>query len=163
MAKKNQKFPDIFLDFDKIEEMVDNMITRMEDNENFDPNQPLVMGFSIKIDPNGDTQFVEVQPPESGESLLDAQPTPFVEIQNQKNDFRITIEMPGVRKESIRLNGDNNELIVSTQNTTKNYYKRIRFQEELEFEKADAEYNNGILEITIPKKNPSRPNPIAVK
>ncbi len=163
MPKKNEKFPEVFLDFDKIEEMVDNLIAKMEENENFDPNQPVVMGFSLKIDPNGNTQFVEMKPSELDSTVVEAQPEPFVEIQNQDNAFLITVEMPGLKRENLRLNADDTELVVSTQNTTKNYYKRVRFQEKIDIEKINAEFNNGILEIRIPKMHKPAGNQVLIK
>ncbi|MDO8624856.1 MAG: hypothetical protein Q7R47_02140, partial [Candidatus Diapherotrites archaeon] len=89
MDRKKDRLNDIFLDFDKIEELVEQMVQRLEQSEEFDPNQPFEMGFSIKVDPNGNTQFVEMRPPDTSVSAFEAQAEPFVEIQNQDNAFLV--------------------------------------------------------------------------
>jgi HSP20 family protein len=152
MDKKKDRITDIFLDFDKIEELVEQMIHRLEQSEEFDPDQPFEMGFSIKVDPNGSTQFVEMTPHGAGPQALDAQTEPFVEIQNADAAFLVTIELPGVQKQHLKLNADPFELTVRTQHTSKNYYKKIRFKEAIRTDGINAEFNNGILEIRLPKK-----------
>jgi len=154
--KKNQRFPDFFLDFEKIEEMIDDMMGKMEESTNFDPTKPIVMGLSIRIDPSGNSQIVEMKPSDATRSNdFVAQPEPLVEIQNADGGFLVTVEMPGVKKENLALQCDANELIVQSKNTNPNYYKKIRFQEELNPKQINAEFRNGILEIQIPKKEVS--------
>jgi len=149
MEKRSDKFTDIFIDFDKIEELVDQMMERLEKNGRLETNKPIDMAFRITVDPNGHTKFDELA---SDPQVLEAQAEPLIEIQNQENAFLVTVELPGATKESIRLHAGENELTVSTQTAGKNFYKKIRFQETIKPGSAKAEFNNGILEIKIEKQ-----------
>lgn len=152
--KKERKFPEIFIDMGKIEDLVDDMLEKIERQGNFDPQAGIMMGFHVKIDPSGNANIVEMKTDEQISNTISAQTEPLVEIQNQENAFLINAELPGVTKEQISLNCEANELTIQTKNSNQNFFKKIRFLEELEPTKVTAEFHNGILEIRAPKQAP---------
>ena len=69
----------------------------------------------------------------------------------EKELIKIIIELPGVKKEDLKLKKFNNMLILKASCERRSYYKEIALKEDPESIK--TKYNNGVLEITIkPKK-----------
>ncbi|AMM54343.1 Hsp20/alpha crystallin family protein [Pyrococcus kukulkanii] len=97
---------------------------------------------------------------------------PFVDIFDRGDEFVITAELPGVKKEDIKVRvTDDAVYIEATVKREKElekegavrieryytgYRRVIRLPEEVIPEKAKARYNNGVLEIRIPKRHPTK-------
>ncbi|ASJ09653.1 heat-shock protein [Thermococcus siculi] len=97
---------------------------------------------------------------------------PFVDIFDRGDRFVITAELPGVRKEDIKLRVTEDTVYLEAQVRREKeleqegairieryysgYRRVIRLPEEVIPEKAKARYNNGVLEIEIPKKKPTK-------
>ncbi len=96
------------------------------------------------------------------------------DIKDEGDKYVLESELPGFEKEDIKLDIESNYLILSaehsTQNDTKdekdNYirrersygsYKRSFDISDVITEKIDAEYKNGILIVTLPKKSADVP------
>ncbi|MDV3103201.1 Hsp20/alpha crystallin family protein [Thermococcus waiotapuensis] len=98
---------------------------------------------------------------------------PFADIFDRGDKFVITVELPGVRKEDIKLRVTEDTVYIEAQMKREKeleregairieryysgYRRVIRLPEEVIPEKAKARYNNGVLEIEVPKKNPTKP------
>lgn len=93
------------------------------------------------------------------------------DIKEDENNYYIEAELPGLSKEDINLELDNDRLIISATNEEKrereeeNYIRRERrtgtyqraFQiENVEEDAIEAEYEDGILKILLPKKEPGK-------
>ncbi|WP_297419545.1 Hsp20/alpha crystallin family protein [Thermococcus sp.] len=97
---------------------------------------------------------------------------PFVDIFDRGDRFVITAELPGVRKEDIKLRVTEDAVYLEAQIKREKeleeegairieryysgYRRAIRLPEEVIPEKAKARYNNGVLEIEVPKKKPTK-------
>ncbi|MBP1912700.1 Hsp20/alpha crystallin family protein [Thermococcus stetteri] len=98
---------------------------------------------------------------------------PFADIFDRGDRFVITVELPGVRKEDIKLRVTEDTVYIEAQVRREKeleqegairieryytgYRRVIRLPEEVIPEKAKARYNNGVLEIELPKKKPTKP------
>lgn len=74
---------------------------------------------------------------------------PLVDVFEDKDAVRLYVELPGVEKDDIQLNvaGGHAEI------KAKNFYKQIALPpRDVEFDKVSANYKNGVLQVTIPKK-----------
>jgi HSP20 family protein len=96
---------------------------------------------------------------------------PFCDLIETDKEYRLCAEMPGISKDKIDINIDKKGIEISAEakseveedkkgyvNRERNYssfYRRMTFPEEVIPEKAEATYENGVLEITIPKKTPT--------
>lgn len=95
---------------------------------------------------------------------------PFADLFDEGDKYVVTIELPGVRKEDIKLRIVDNTLYVEAQANREfveegnairmeraytAFRRIIRLPEEVVPEKPRARYRNGILEVEIPKKNPT--------
>ncbi|HLO58915.1 MAG TPA: Hsp20/alpha crystallin family protein [Bacteroidales bacterium] len=103
------------------------------------------------------------------------QSLPAVNIIEGKDDYRIEVAAPGLRKEDFRINLDNNVLTVSSEREEKkesneekvmrkefNYYSFSRsftLPQTVDSEKIQASHKDGILHIMIPKRDEAKQKP----
>ncbi|WP_010477166.1 Hsp20/alpha crystallin family protein [Thermococcus zilligii] len=111
--------------------------------------------------------------PEEGIATSETWREPFADIFDRGDKFVITVELPGVRKEDIKLRVTEDTVYIEAQMKREKeleregairieryysgYRRVIRLPEEVIPEKAKARYNNGVLEIEVPKKKPTKP------
>lgn len=112
------------------------------------------------------------EPRESYELVSETWREPFVDIFDRGDKFVITVELPGVRKEDIKLRVTEDTVYIEAQIRREKeleeegairieryysgYRRVIRLPEEIIPERAKARYNNGVLEIELPKKAPGK-------
>jgi len=73
---------------------------------------------------------------------------PLTDVFEDKDRVKLYVELPGVEKNDIQLNAIEGRVEVKA----KNFYKLIDLPtKDIEFEKASANYKNGVLEVLIPK------------
>ncbi|MGQ4915512.1 MAG: Hsp20/alpha crystallin family protein [Candidatus Asgardarchaeia archaeon] len=93
---------------------------------------------------------------------------PLMDMMEDENDIIVTMEIPGVSKDDIKIQVYDNTLEVKAETKTKEeykdknvirmerqhtgFYRKITLPEEVDFENAKASYENGILKIILPKK-----------
>ncbi len=104
---------------------------------------------------------------------------PAVDIKEEKNQFLVIADLPGVEKENIHISLENNILTLQglrseEKRTSQEGYSRVertlgRFHRQFTLpqttdgNKISAKYKNGILEIIIPKKEQAVEKRIEVK
>jgi len=92
---------------------------------------------------------------------------PYVDMTQDDENIKIIAEIPGLNKEDINLKVTDDSLEISAENKkeeeTKDenwikreiryskFYRQLGFPSKVIAEKAKAQYNNGVLELTIPK------------
>ena len=80
------------------------------------------------------------------------------DITTTDKEVKVAVEMPGVKKENIKVNLYDNSLEVTTTGTEeRKYHEVIEIPPETDIETATSTYKNGILEITFKKKEQSKP------
>ncbi len=102
---------------------------------------------------------------------------PAVNILETENDYTIEVAAPGMKKEDFKVNLENNMLSISSEKKTekndekKGSYNRREFsyqsfqrtftvpENEVEGDKIAAKYCDGVLCITLPKKEEVKPKP----
>jgi len=96
---------------------------------------------------------------------------PAVNIKENEDDFTLELATPGLQKEDFKLEVNNDILTISAEvkaDENKEKYSKREFspqsfkrsftlQETLESEHITAQYKNGILLVTIPKKEEAKP------
>ncbi len=94
------------------------------------------------------------------------------DVIDEGDRVRVVVDLPGFRKEDIEIYAEGNDLIIKAvrkeeeEEKKGNYlrrerrygevYRRIPLPEGLELDKAKATYNNGVLEIVIPRSEKAR-------
>jgi len=103
---------------------------------------------------------------------------PSVDIKEEDDKFVILADLPGVNKEDIHVHMENNMLTIKGERSeehkeeSKNYsrvervkgsfYRRFNLPETADSSKISATSNNGVLTISIPKKDEQQPRRIEV-
>lgn len=101
---------------------------------------------------------------------------PAVNVKETDDDFIIELAAPGMEKKDFKINFKNNVLTISSERENKNEekndnYTRKEFsyqsfqrsftvaENAVKGDKISAKYNNGILNITLPKREELKPQP----
>jgi HSP20 family protein len=170
-------FDDMFREFD---EMQREMEREFEDIEKRIPKDlvreyetpeggkvrevgPIVYGYSMTVGPDGKPrvrEFGNVKPSRFGATFrpeITGQIEPMVDVVTTDKEVKVTVEMPGVNKEKIKINAYDSTVEVKSEDPQRKYHKIIDLPEEADIETAESKYNNGILEITFNKKKQAKP------
>lgn len=97
---------------------------------------------------------------------------PAVNIAEDKDDFKIMLAVPGMKKDDFEIDMEGNQLIISCEKEdkkeeadqwyTRKEYSYSSFQryftlpEEINKEKIEARYEDGLLKLTLPKKEDAK-------
>ena len=121
---------------------------------------PLVYGYSMTIGPDGKPrvrQFGNIKSLGSGGGImppaLTAEREPLADVTTTDKDIKVTVEMPGISKQDIKIDAYEGSVEVSTLETAPKKYRRlIELPPDADLETAKSTYTNGILEITFKKR-----------
>jgi HSP20 family protein len=142
---------------------------------------PIVYGYSMTIGPDGKPhvrEFGNVKPSASSSSSeggrftsaglrdrpeITAEREPLADVNVTDMEVKVVLEMPGVKKEDIKVNAYDGAIEVSSNDPQRKYRKTIELPQEADLETAKSSYNNGILEVTFNKKKETKPKGKEVK
>jgi HSP20 family protein len=121
-----------------------------------------------------DTFFGEPQ----SEEVANRNWVPPVDIQESEEGYRLHVELPGLTKDDINITLENNVLRLTGErkfekDVKKESYHRIEraygtfarafaLPQQVNAEKVQAAFENGILTITVPKAEAAKPRKIAI-
>ena len=78
---------------------------------------------------------------------------PLVDIISGSEDITVVAGLPGANKEDLRLNPDNCSITLESTAGERLYRKKIDLPEEIEPSTGKSTYKNGILEVSLKRKN----------
>jgi HSP20 family protein len=104
---------------------------------------------------------------------------PRCDVLERKNDYVIYAELPGAVKENLKVEYQNHLLTISGQKKpvlhqdSERFYRTerlygtfsrsFRVGEEIDTGKINAEYENGVLEVTLPKTEKAQPKTVDIQ
>jgi HSP20 family protein len=94
---------------------------------------------------------------------ITAEREPLADVNVTDNEVRVVLEMPGVKKEDIKVNAYDGAIEVLSNDPHRKYHKTIELPQQTDIETARSSYNNGILEVTFNKKKETKPKGKEVK
>ncbi len=136
---------------------------------------PFVYGYSMTIGPDGKPkirEFGNVKPSSKPEAFGFTRPSldvkeerePLVDVINTNGEIKVIVELPGVEKGDIKLQGTEDRLTISVDTPKRKYFKEIEMPTKIEPKKAKTAYKNGVLEVTVPKiKEKKKPSGERIK
>ena len=118
---------------------------------------PLVYGSTTTIGPDGKPivrEFGNVRPRMRAGAppniLTERQP--LSDVSSTDKEVKVTVELPGVSKEQIRIDANENQVNIKTEWTKRRYHEVIDLPAEVDIDSVKSTFTNGLLEITFNKK-----------
>lgn len=163
----------MFEDFD-IEKSAPKELVReytTEDGAKVREVGPIVYGYSMTIGPDGKPkvkEFGNVKPSGKGFAAtvrpqISAEREALSDVSITDKEVKVIVEMPGVKKENIKINAYDGTVEIRTDDSQRKYHQKINLPEEADIETARSAYNNGILEVTFNKKEKKKGKDIRVE
>ena len=97
---------------------------------------------------------------------------PAVNIREEKDDYQVSLAAPGLKKDDFKIDVDGNLLTISSEKEDKKEEKDARYTrkeysytsfqrsftipDEVNKEKIDAHYEDGVLKLVLPKKEEAK-------
>lgn len=78
---------------------------------------------------------------------------PLSEVSTTDKEVKVAIELPGVSKEQIKINANDNQVDIKTEDPKRKYHEVIDLPAEVDIENVKSTFTNGLLEITFNKKS----------
>ena len=94
---------------------------------------------------------------------ISAEREPLADVNSTQNEVKVVFEMPGIKKEDIKINAYDGAVEVIADNPQRKYHKTIELPKDADIETAKSTYNNGILEVTFDKKKNDKPKGKEIK
>ena len=104
---------------------------------------------------------------------------PFIDLVETDKEVIATVEMPGLDKEDIKINLTEDKLEISAETKHEeekkekdyiykerrsgSYYRMVSLPSSIDSDHSKASYNNGILQITMPKTEIKKKTPLKVE
>ena len=104
---------------------------------------------------------------------------PSVDLEDRGKDFRLTVDLPGFSKENVEIEVNDDSVVIHAKKTmeeeekkrnyvrreraAQTFYRKVPLPEKVQSDNAKASLNNGILEITLPKKEPKETKKLAIE
>ena len=132
-----------------------------------------------RFDPFGDFEDAFRLPRSFMRGMPEA-PQIKMDVSEDDKAYHVKAEIPGVRKEDIKVSIDGDRVSISAEARkekeekkgetvirSERYYgsqfRGFTLQQAIDSAKADAHYENGVLELTLPKREPASAKEIAIK
>ena len=126
----------------------------VHEGEEFPKTRSYVYGFSMTIGPDGKPiirEFGNIKPTMKG-AITKEEWEPISTIIPEKDKIRVVVDLPGAKKETIKIDATSKTVEVHAESDYRKFYKKIDLPEEVNPDTAKAKYNNGVLEIIFEKK-----------
>ena len=166
----NNFFGDIDREFAEAEEMMNRMLRTVRDTrpEELATTFPYFYGYQVTVGPDGKPhvrEFGNVKPSPKGLVAQSEAREPLVDtaFDEKENMMTITAELPGVSKHDIKVQVSEGYVSIHAEKGEKKYHTDVPVQIALDDRSAKATYTNGILELKIKVKIPSKPKATDVK
>jgi HSP20 family protein len=104
---------------------------------------------------------------------------PVVDMEDGEKAYILQAEMPGFKKEDIEIDVQDDaieitgtagwkydkkgRLYICKERACKTFYRRIELPEEIKVDDVAANISEGVLQVTLPKKNPKQKRKVAIK
>ena len=122
---------------------------------------PFVYGYNMRVGPDGKPtirEFGNMKPQfvdgKMAPNILHGKREPLVDLIEEEDTVKVIAELPGVKKEDIKLHASSKEMTVSVDTPQKKYYKELKFPSEVDENSAHSVYLNGVLETVFKKLEP---------
>lgn len=129
---------------------------------------PLVYGSTTTIGPDGKPivrEFGNVRPRMSAGSTPNilTERQPLSEVSSTDKEVKVSVELPGVSKEQIKIDANENQVDIKTDDPKRRYHEVIDLPAEVDIDSVKSTFTNGLLEITFNKKSMDKAKSKSIK
>lgn len=148
-------------EFAEAEEMINRLFRTVRRGDAFPIEGPYYYGFQITLDEHGRPRIREFGNIRSGARGL-VEPAGVIEplvdsvVDEKENVLKITAEMPGVEKDCIKVKVGEDFVELRAERGDRKYYTEIPLTVKVDEGGAKASYVNGILELKLKLKEPTK-------
>ncbi|MBK5113320.1 MAG: Hsp20/alpha crystallin family protein [Candidatus Heimdallarchaeota archaeon] len=148
---------------DFMEQMMREIERMMQHIDTSDPEAirkklgPMVWGWNMQVGPDGKPVFKEfgnVKPSVKGAPVASKDREPLVDVFIEDKVVRVIAELPGVDKHDINVKTTESKIIIEAVSGDRNYSTERDLSVRIKPKTANAKYKNGILELTVDRKEP---------
>lgn len=156
--------PDIGKEFERMQRLMDEMMSK---GFNRSDRDPFVYGFSVRTGPSGEPRIQEFGNAKDyflekhGDSER-SEWTPLTDVQESDDNVLVTIDIPGVEKEDIDIEVKDSKMVLNVEGKRR-YGTTIDLPCIVDVNDSEANYNNGVLEVKLKKKQESHGKSIEIK
>jgi HSP20 family protein len=125
---------------------------------------PFVYGFSYTAEQGKEPVFREfgnIKPSYRGIEPSQGR-EPLVDVMDDKDKYRIFAELPGVEKDTIKLDVAEDSIEITTKDDKK-FYKMIPLESTVSPDSAKASYKNGVLTVELEKSDKRKGKEITIE
>jgi HSP20 family protein len=121
---------------------------------------PIIYGYSMTVGPDGKPvirEFGNVRRGPGGpskewkEAISDTR-EPLVDVVEGDEEIRVIAELPGAKKQDIKLRAEGKTLVISAETPARKYRKELDLSRAVDLDGSNYTFNNGILEVTLQKR-----------
>jgi HSP20 family protein len=149
-----------FMELSDLESLVPKELVREKRAEDGSVTReigPIVYGYSMTVGPDGRPvirEFGNVKrgPTKEWKEAISDTREPLVDVVEGDKDVRVLAELPGAKNGDIEVSGEGRKLVISAETSMRKYRKELELPCPVELKRLKSSFNNGILEITIPKR-----------
>lgn len=133
----------------------------------------------VRFDPFRDFESMFRVPRAAWRNMPEA-PQITMDVSEDDKGYRVKAEVPGVKKEDIKISIEGNqvsitaevkkeeeekkgETVIRSERYYGNQYRAFSLPQEVDAGKAEATYDNGVLELMLPKREGASARQVAVK
>ena len=148
-----------FMDLDIEKQLPKELVRekRAEDGSVSKEIGPIVYGYSVTVGPDGKPvirEFGNIKrgPTKEWNEAITGTREPLVDVVEGRKEVRVIAELPGAAKQDIDLTAQGKKLLISAETPSRKYRKELELPVAVDLQKAESTFNNGIREVTLPKK-----------
>jgi len=130
---------------------------------------PIIYGFNVRISDDAGREplissFGNVKKNEEETKIeLTEDREPLVDIIEKEKELSVIAEIPGVEKESIKIDAYPNEVHIEAKDHNRSYNRDVALDSMIDTKPTSVLFKNGVLEINFNKsKKPTKPNSFGV-
>ena len=125
-------------------------------NKKTNNKKHFIQGYKITTCPDGKTKITRFgnQPPKRLRSHIQTtkDPEPLLDVIQTKNNILVVIELQGVINKELKVIASKSRLIITAKRPNGSFQKEIDLPANINKNKSNAIYKNGVLTITLPKE-----------
>jgi HSP20 family protein len=147
---------DLFISFDEelaeMRERMDRIFDSFMRNELGPERAPLVYGFSVQTSSDGEPVVREVSNTPAPAQLTSGGPDdrePLIDVMESDDTVRVIVELPGVRKDDIKIDAHERLLDIEVDNEAKQFRHQVDLPCDIQPDSVKASCKNGVLVISM--------------